>query len=179
MRRIVTVALAVAVASGLSGCALISTIVAHANSSQGTVQGDGEQQNVFHLAVGQCVNDAAEFALSDAPGDVSSVPVVDCALPHDSEVFANETLEGDTYPGSAVVEQQAHVLCEDDFAGYIGASYDDATSLDFTSYYPTSTSWRNGDRLVTCEVIALDDNGDTQKVTGSLKGLRGVVPIGS
>jgi hypothetical protein len=178
MRRSAIAALALAGALALSGCSVLSTISSQIDQSQGKVDGEGQQQDAQHLSVGQCVNDAAAFA-TNGPDSVSSVPVIDCSQPHDSEVYANVTVKDTEYPGDEVMGQQAEQLCEDQFEAYIGASYDDATDLEISTYSPSSDTWEVGDRSVTCEVDAMDDDGNAIKVTGSLKGLKGALPSGS
>ncbi len=52
----------------------------------GTDTGDGEgtDTSAFAIKVGDCINDA------DVSASVESVPVVDCAEPHDSEAYASD-----------------------------------------------------------------------------------------
>jgi hypothetical protein len=103
------------------------------------------------------------------------VPVVECSEAHDDEVYANVTATDETFPGIDAVDDEAEKLCEAEFAGYVGAEYEDATSLDFSFYAPTGDSWAAGDRGITCVVYGLDENGDPVRTVGSLKDSAGEI----
>ncbi len=55
--------------------------------------------------------------------------------------------------------------CYDSFATYVGISYDNST-YRINSFNPTSGSWAQGDRTITCTI----KSGDGSRITGSLKG---------
>ena len=119
---------------------------------------DAQNADVFDLKVGDCLIDSSATTVSD-------VPTVDCGAPHDLEVFYEFDLTGSgDYPGSGSVQQTAEAGCEPSFETFVGLAYD-ASSLDFTEYVPTETSWNSGDRTVTC--VLGDPNGTS---TGTLKG---------
>ena len=107
--------------------------------------GDG---NVFSLEPGTCFDDVVE--LTEAGGEVGQVPVVDCAGPHDNEVFATFDLEGSTFPGDDRVLQLALDGCLDRFDDYVGV--DPASSRYAVSHLvPTERTWDvNDDREVVC-----------------------------
>jgi hypothetical protein len=145
--------------SALSATLLILTAVALAGCSLITGVPDGET-DVFSVKVGDCLN-----VTTDAD-EVSSIPIVDCAEPHDQEVFDRFEVDGDSYPGDAAIEDQRVAYCEGDaFTAFVGVSYDE--SIYATSgLTPTQSSWDDqGDREVLCTIG--DPNGQT---TGSLKG---------
>lgn len=171
--RTIAIAAAVTAALLVSGCSLqfppssgaVDT-ADHGTSDLGTTDDDTtvpepeeENTDVFTIAVGDCLNETS----SDT---VSEVPQVDCAAPHDYEVYYDFTLTGSgEYPGEDEVQTDADTGCESAFAGFVGLGYEDSI-LDFTYYYPTVSSWtKNGDRLVSCIIV---DPG--VKTTGSLKG---------
>jgi len=134
----------------LSGCAVVSDAL-----------GPGETI-VFDLSAGDCLNDAAES------GDVSTVPVVDCSEPHDSEVYAVITMDDGDYPGDDAVVQQADDDCRTAFASFIGVPAAQSRYM-FNALYPTEDSWNGGDREIVCRVALVTD-GAVEKVTGSLEG---------
>ena len=134
----------------LSGCAVVSDAL-----------GPGETI-VFDIAAGDCLNDASET------GDVSTVPVIDCDKPHDSEVYAVIDMDDGEYPGDDAVVQQANDGCRAEFATFIGIPAAQSRYM-FNALYPTEDSWNGGDREILCRVALVTD-GEIQKVTGSLRG---------
>ncbi len=68
----------------LAGCSLLPG----GNNSTDTSSNDSEEgDDVFSIVVGDCLNDA------DAAEVVSTVPIVDCSEPHDSEAFYAERVD--------------------------------------------------------------------------------------
>jgi hypothetical protein len=117
---------------------------------------------VLTLDVGTCFDDPAEFDLVDP----SDVPIVDCDVPHDNEVYANKDLQGDEFPGREGMANRAGQVCLDEFDPYIGASYD--TSIyEFSWFVPSEESWDAGDREVICFAYDLT----FEKITGSINGI--------
>ena len=55
----------------------------------------------FDLKAGDCLNGLAES------NNITSVPAVPCAQPHDGEVFATFEIPAGTWPGDAEVAKQA------------------------------------------------------------------------
>lgn len=139
-------------AIALTGCSLITQAL------------NGGESDVFTLKVGDCLNDGAES------GDVSTVPIVDCKEPHDSEIFASIKMDDGDYPGESEAASFADEECYDEFEDFVGLSYDESIYSYFT-YYPTQQSWDVGDREVLCSVTNIDENGDTVKIEGSLEGV--------
>jgi len=93
-----------------------------------------------------------------------AVPVVDCAQPHQSEAYAEFLWPGDDflYPGDERVVGHGEEECRRRFADFVGLEYD-SSRLELTYLYPTSQSWRDGDRLFLCAVSAPD--GETLQGT--------------
>ena len=148
MKRALTVGALLVIT--LSGCAVVSDAL-----------GPGET-TVFDVTAGDCLNDASES------GDVSTVPVVDCDEPHDSEVYAVITMDDGEYPGDAAVVTQANDSCRDSFERFIGVPAAQSRYM-FNALYPTEDSWNGGDREILCRVALVPD-GTVEKVTGSLAG---------
>jgi hypothetical protein len=112
--------------------------------------------DVFALAAGDCFNDVIE-------SQIDTVPVVDCADPHDNEVYHVVELTDAEFPGDGLIDSTAGDICLDEFAGFIGISYED--SEIFASWLvPTASSWGAGDRAVVCFVWHPD-----RQVTGTLR----------
>lgn len=105
-------------------------------------------QQVLQLEVGTCLMD-----LSTPLGqDLTEIPTIPCAEPHESEVFAEVTLDGDTFPGVDAITETATGACLAEFAEFVGVDHA-ASTLDFAYYYPTPSSWAVGDRSVFCVVF--------------------------
>jgi hypothetical protein len=119
--------------------------------------------NVFAIRVGDCLDDGG---FADGTGTVTSVPIVKCRGSHDSEVIASVTLKGadSDFPGSDAVEKSADQKCKAPFEKFTGSTLS-TTRLDYTYYFPSAVSWKQGDRQVLC--VVYDPHGP---VTGTLKG---------
>lgn len=123
--------------------------------------------DIYDLSIGDCLNDPVE-AMPDEVVEVDSVESVDCAEPHEAEVYALADLPGDAaadFPGDDAVAQQADEICFGRFEDYVGAPYEES-SLDYSYYLPTAQSWSGGDREVAC--LAVDYDGEL--LTGSVAG---------
>jgi len=145
-RRLPLVAALIASGLALSGCSVVDGLLGGGN-------------NVFTLEVGDCVNDAS---IGDEA--VTSVPVVDCTEPHDSEIFYSHIMTQSEYPGTTATTDEADAACSSAFEDFVGIPYSDSV-LYFSYFYPTETTWSDGDREVLCLVY----DADTQ-TTGSLAG---------
>lgn len=164
VRRILTVTFAVSAAVALSGCSLVGSLTGAdqaVRDDDGTVIEGNDATDVFTLQVGDCVNDA------DADETVSSVPTVPCAEPHDSEIFASYILGDTAFPGIDAVLDEADAACLSGFESFIAIDYVDSR-FDFSYYYPTESSWANGDREVLC--LVYDPSGE--QITGTLENAR-------
>lgn len=139
----------------LSGCSLLGNVT---NTPIDVDPSDGTDTDAFSIQVGDCVNDQA------TEDEFSSVPVIDCAEPHDREAFASIMIADGDYPGQDAIIDQADSECEAQFANYVGIAYTEST-LGYGYYYPTEQSWSNGDREILC--LVYDPAG---QVEGSLAG---------
>jgi hypothetical protein len=119
--------------------------------------------NVFDLAIGDCFDDG-DIAVGGVE-EVGDVPMVECAEPHDNEVYAVVTIDSDVFPGDIAIQSRADEVCHEAFEGFVGLDYQTST-LDFGWLVPTADTWEAGDRVVACFVYRMD----LQKVTGTLEG---------
>lgn len=116
---------------------------------------------MFSLDVGTCFDDEAA-----APDQLSSVPEVDCAEPHDNEVYALvDHPAADVYPGDEAIGTFAQDGCLAAFDAYVGKAYLDS-ELDFGTLTPSAESWADGDVQVVCFLYSVD----LSKLDGSMKG---------
>jgi len=119
--------------------------------------------NVFELAVGECFDDG-DLVVGELE-EVGEVPLVECSAPHDNEVYAVVTVDGEVYPGEQAIQAKADEVCLDTFDPFVGLDYQSSV-LDFGWLVPTADSWDMGDRVVACFVYRLD----LAKVRGTLEG---------
>ncbi len=115
--------------------------------------------NVFDLEVGQCFNDPDSFE------EVANVDIVECAEPHDNEVFELFDIPDGDFPGDVAVGETAVEGCLAAFDPYVGRDYA-SSAYDIRYLVPTSDTWSSGDREVVC--ILYDLNGAA--LTGSVRG---------
>jgi hypothetical protein len=140
----------------LAGVGFAFAIASDANrDSAGNVTSAGDVQ-ATDLRIGDC--------LEKAPlGNTVTVRVVPCRQPHAAEVYAQFKLEGGGYPGDVQVDRFGAGGCRARVAGYAGRT----AAQDYDLYYllPTATTWRTGDRDVTC-LLGGSDGGS---LTGTLR----------
>lgn len=139
----------------LSGCGAIDGLFTQTPAAPG----------IFEIAVGDCLNDV------DVTGQVTTVPVVDCDEPHDSEVFARTLVTGTAFPGDAELEAELTEFCQGEvFTAFVGVPY--VESEYYTGgYYPTEASWASGDRELLCTI-----REEGAQTTGSLEGVEEPAP---
>lgn len=142
----------------LAGCSLLGGIQSLAPTGSPSDSSAGDSTDIFTVSVGDCVNDGS------STGEISEVPVVSCSEPHDSEAYASVLMEDGEFPGDEAVSQRGDEECTAEFAGFVGLDYE-TSALDFAFYYPTESSWAQGDREILCLIV--DPAGQT---TGSLAG---------
>ena len=117
---------------------------------------------VTALEVGACFDDPGD--LSQGGVEVGQVDTIDCAQPHDNEVYALADYEGgdDEFPGDDDIDDFAREACLDAYEPYVGIDYQDSRFLVGT-IKPTGESWAQGDREVVCFLY----HPDGEKLTGS------------
>ncbi len=162
--RLSLAAVIVAAAVSLSGCSIVDQFMPASQPVRDAETGEVTEQvdnaDVFAVRVGDCLNTAD----LDTTDQVSNVPVVPCAEPHDDEVYHAYMLADGDYPGEDAIIAEADNVCVAEFATFVGLSYEEST-LDYWPMYPTPGSWSDGDREVLC--IAWDPSG---QLTGTVAG---------
>lgn len=146
--------LAVAIlVTGLAGCSGSAT--RDDDSQEVTEAGTAD---VFSLRLGDCFNDTTDEEISD-------VPAVPCAEPHDNEVYHSFLMPDGEFPGQAAIDAAVEETCLNEFESFVGMAYDVST-LDIFPLTPTEQGWDElADREIICTVY--DPAGQT---SGSLKG---------
>lgn len=107
------------------------------------------------IGPGQCVRiPRADLAVNNWTG-------LDCAEPHEAEVYAAEVIAPTTnpnepYPGRASLIPGATRICEERFASYVGIPYPES-ELRIAVYFPSGSNWSvNNDRTIGCVVFRED-----------------------
>ncbi|MGK3953223.1 septum formation family protein [Microbacterium sp. I2] len=163
--RLALAGLVLATAAALSGCSLVDQLVPASepvrDAQTDEVTEANDNADVFAIQVGDCLATADMGSVDE----VTSIPVVPCADPHDDEVYYAYDLAEGEYPGEEAVKADADATCIPEFANFIGLAYEESV-LDYWPLYPTEGSWASGDREVLC--IAWDPSG--AKLTGTLAG---------
>ena len=139
--------------------AIILAVTTSATRDTGGSVTEGGSISATALQVGDCVNGLRNST------NLSSLPGVPCAQPHEGEVFAVFDLPAGDYPGSAAVDDQVSRECNDRLTAYSPSAGSDP-DVGLFSVYPLEQNWNRGDRQVVC--LATAASGST--ATGSIKG---------
>lgn len=144
------VLLAAGAAVSLSACGLVNAFL-----------GTG---NAMDVEVGDCFNEEEMITALGGADEVSDIPLIDCAEPHNAEFFYAEDLPDGDFPGDASVSRSAEEICGGSaFDDFIGES-DTESEIFIASLHPTADTWKLlNDREVLCYVVV-----DGEPVTGSL-----------
>jgi hypothetical protein len=149
---------------GVIGCVALALVLGGCASGLPQASEDAAEGSVtlFDLKLGDCLNDA------DIPlrSDMTDVPRVSCEQPHDSELFAILGVEGSAFPGERELVSQGQDRCARAFGDFIGIPFANS-ALDFRFYYPTASSWAQGDKTIYC--LAFDPG---LQVSGTLLGAK-------
>lgn len=149
----------------VSRMAVVAVLIA-ACGTGGDVAGatsEAEHTSVFSLEAGMCFDELADRD----DGLVVEVTVVDCEMPHDSEVFARFNVAASTddqYPGLDTLRAEAADRCGRAFEAFVGASYAQSELLA-RFIVPTQGSWAVEDRVVACYLFLPDG----QPLTGTAR----------
>ena len=133
---------------GLVGIALFGVFVWAAVTDR--IGGDDGDTSVFELNEGTCVE-----ALPSEGDLVLSLPVVDCAEPHEAEVYLVDELNPDRsrdFPGETAAAMETEQACLDEFEAFVGLTYDDSL-LDVFYLAPDRRAWNVSRGEVTCMVF--------------------------
>ena len=122
--------------------------------------------------VGECVDLAYNAARDDA--DYSVLPtVVDCAAPHDNEVFyvgEYPAEAGAAYPSiETFVQVVFEEICAAPFEERVGAGYGDV-SVAAWAHWPLADAWEAGERTFACAFTSLDNQADDTPLYGTVRG---------
>ena len=109
------------------------------------------------LAVGDCIVN---------PDVAGSLQTVDCDEPHFAQVYAQQEVEGDSYPSTGTLTESAQSFCQSGTAGALDPA---KLSDDFTASYviPTAESWGTGDRHIHCLVHRTDESDFSENLLPS------------
>ena len=119
-------------------------------SSSGSTDTSSEIVSFETLMDGECFN-PYDNAFEDTTYSVQ-VELVDCDSPHRAEVYGNYFFSQTEFPGDDEVQSTADDQCSNQFADYVGNSYDNS-SLDFWYYYPNQSGWDSGFGWTMCALV--------------------------
>lgn len=106
---------------------------------------------------------AGECLLLESDGFVvTGTTTVDCAEPHDAEVYLKGTFPESSFPGDTYLAEEADVTCLGAFEGYVGTPYADSIYY-YDWLVPTEDAWDDGDRELLCTIVS----GDGSRLVGS------------
>jgi hypothetical protein len=101
------------------------------------------------LAVGTCIQDTGLVINSEAQ-DVMTIQTASCARAHYGEVYYQGTLTTTTLPDADSLDEDVYNQCLAHAPERIVTKVD----LYIQYYYPSSESWKAGDRGFTCALVA-------------------------
>lgn len=171
LRNLTLPVLAVALGATLSSCSALDSVLGNAPDAVRDESGEiveAAEADVFSLKLGDCF----DYAALASTTEISSVSTIPCADPHDAEIYAETHLTEEQFRADIELQKagdyetlsNADQFCYDEFATFVGTSYDEST-LNFTPFTPTEEGWAQGDDVVQC-ILVHPEGG----FTGSLKG---------
>jgi len=153
---------AVAAVAVLSGCSVITDLVGGGNAVRDADSAEiteGGDLSVFTLELGDCFNDTVAE-------QVSELPVVPCADPHDNEVYYEHEMPEGEFSGDEAISAAAEENCLAQFESFVGIAYADSV-FEYSALTPSAGGWEDyHDRLIQC--IVFDPSAQVQ---GSLQGV--------
>lgn len=129
---------------------------------------DGRLASVFTLALGDCLNDGHRIEAEDpdAASEVQSMRKLDCAQPHQYEVYHVHRMDEVRRPDEAAMDLLAGTVCKSKFNSFVGRAYDDSV-LDYYTLWPTAVGWEDeNDREIVCMIA----HADGEMLVGSRRG---------
>ena len=159
--RVAAPALLLVALAGVSGCGVLGETAEPAVRDESGEITESSEADVFSLQVGDCLNETT----TEETAEVTSVPTVPCGDPHDSEAYAATDMPDGDYPGDQAVIDASDAFCYEQFATFVGLSYDESV-YGYTGFFPTKDTWEQlDDRTLQCIVSS------EEPVTDSLKGV--------
>ncbi|MGW0788616.1 septum formation family protein [Streptomyces sp. NPDC002911] len=105
------------------------------------------QRSVFSLTPGDCYNPNSAATASEE----FSVEIVPCEEAHEGQVVGEFAIDGESaYPGDAGASKIADERCPAESQKFVSDTWAIPKGVDLFYYYPTSESWKTGDRAVSC-----------------------------
>lgn len=144
----------------LSACGIVQsalesegTVVESDGTTESEGTAEGVDQDVMELKVGDCFNET-EMNTALSGGEVTGIPVIDCAEPHDAEFFHSEILPEGEFPGDEEIQSTATEVCEGTaFTDFVGIEW--MNSEFYTSFLtPIAEGWAAGDREILCYITS-------------------------
>lgn len=134
----------------LAAAAIIAAAIA-SNADRGEDGAINEKGSISSsdIRVGDCINEPKME--TGETTEVQRVEAVPCDQPHDAEAYARFTIEGATFPGQDAVISKTEQGCATRAKEFIGRDPADS-ELSVLYFFPTSSSWRLGDRAAVCMV---------------------------
>ncbi|MFG2087639.1 MULTISPECIES: DUF4190 domain-containing protein [unclassified Spirillospora] len=149
--------------AGIASFALRSAVTGSSSgdlgSPPGTSEPESKEVDAKRMKVGDCINDdqgATNAPVDGEPVEVDSVKIVSCKGPHDGEVVAIFQLPGSITPTDQQMNTLASSGCRPRMRSKLSRD-PAARSLATSYYYPTTESWRQGDRDVTCVAVSANE----------------------
>jgi hypothetical protein len=127
---------------------LTALTLAACGGGSGEVVTEGTRIALASAKPGTCV-------VTDGSAFVNQVQVVSCTGAHEAQVAGSTTLDGDSqaaYPGWFGTNSAGYDLCQPVFEQFTGTVFWDSP-LDIVAVTPSASTWRKGDRLVTCLIV--------------------------
>lgn len=98
------------------------------------------------------------FCLKNFEDEQSPADVIDCEGEYDTQLLLRTQLEGDSYPGAEDVGSQAARVCEEEVQMSQEAVDEAGYDLALNQWYPTQSTWDQGDRQVDCMLVRADED---------------------
>ena len=130
----------------LAALILIVVVVA----IEGSRGPSGKPLSFNQLRVGDCLSGYGLNFTQSFPLTFYAVP---CRQQHVAEVFFKDSgfwPSSGAWPGSGAITSQASAECDRAFTAYDGVSFAQSGSITDAFTNPSSSSWRSGDRSLTC-----------------------------
>lgn len=139
-RSLLALAAAAALSGGLASCSALDAVTG--GGADKPTNPDATRVHESELKAGDCM--AVDFTTGDGYTEI-----IDCALPHYSEVFHVFDIPGDEFPATMAADAEAG--CVAAFTDFIGLTTDES-DLSLHWLEPTQATWAEGDRAVVCQV---------------------------